>query len=587
MNYCLWLETLWYCSNFYNNEFSIFNIGVFLAVIWVFFAGFQLMKENHKIRLNVRINNKILIFLLILPIIFIIISTLLPYIPWKAISLLWYRIFWEILTAIYIIIFWIYLIFWVFLKPINKFNEKSDILNNNFISRIAKNKDIDTIVDEFIYFFDDFIVKYNEFNKLLNKHNHAERFKTKWLNKNELNKLENNYSEQFLLIIENKRFIKQIILKPWILDKIISYYTRKKGNISYHEQNFVWDIILESLNDENSLLVHELWWEIKFNHNKWIILNKIVTNINFLDKINLYSSFYKYYENKDFSERWLKFSSLIIEEFLHEDSLENNYLKPEFLFKIFKKNSRIIFKHFFDFDHLTRHKILPSNFGYDIWEINDKLLNLYKWNFPEIHIEDREYKSYEHHNSNISILDAIAFGLFEYIIYLETFKKEDIRDYTIECSFYQSIHWWEKQIYEEIENRILLLFKNQIKENLNWRWPMVSRVFFENYLWNIIVTDDITKIERDERIMDIFKLYANRLPEIKKWFLYGYNKETIKWKIKKAKIEWDKIIDNLFPKYIEYNNKNNTLNIFPKYWITSYILYLNKIKTWKIVIKKI
>jgi len=72
-----------------------------------------------------------------------------------------------------------------------------------------------------------------------------------------------------------------------------------------------------------------------------------------------------------------------------------------------------------------------------------------------------------------------------------------------------------------------------------------------------------------------------------KWYIYWYNKETTKWKVKKAKKEWDKIILELFPKYIEYNHKNNTLSIFPKHWISSYILYLNKIKTWKIVIKKI
>jgi len=123
MDYCFGVEFLKECTDYVNYELSIFNIGVFMGVIWVFFAWFQLIDSIHKIRFKIRSNNFIW-FLLFIPFVTSVIGVIIPFIPWKPLPFLWYSIFWEILTSLYIILIGWFLVHYLFFTKITKFDIK-------------------------------------------------------------------------------------------------------------------------------------------------------------------------------------------------------------------------------------------------------------------------------------------------------------------------------------------------------------------------------------------------------------------------------------------------------------------------------
>ncbi len=566
MESCIWLNILGLCSEFYNNEFTIFNIWAFMTLIWVFFAWFQLINSIHKIRFRVRYN-KFIVFLVLVPLLSSVIGTLIPLIPWKPLPLLWYPIFWEIFTALYIIIIWLILTPYLFFNKINKFDIKTWKINIIYIHYLAKNKDIQNIVDELQYFFDDFLRKYKK-----------EIEEKKWW-----------YAHQFITIIQNQRFIDYLIENPFTIQKIIFIYKKeKRTQFSYEEQEFLKKVILWSFKNNNSFLVHELNWNfnIDFGNQNWIILKNLIEDLNFLSKLNILWDSETFWYSSDiiFAKNYLKFILKIHEEFLNKNKIEQNYLKYELLLKVFETQEWIIQNSYKKIDWLLKSNIIISNFKNKIWKLEDSLLNLYPWNkFPEIILNKEKpyWSEYHELESNISILDAYAFWIYKLLCAFTYYKNADIRHYTLEFSSGVS----ENFVFKQVEKRLFILYKQKINDNLLWYYPMISRVFWENYIRNIINETD--KVNKNKDIINIIKIYAEKLPKLSEWYIYRYTNDTLKNEdtkeiaIKKA----NNIIKDLFTKNIEYDKEKNILIIF--WWDNLYYskLDLSKIlKNWKIEI---
>lgn len=567
MNYCLWIEILWTCTDYVNYELSVFNIGVFMAVIWVLFAWFQLINPIHKIRYKVRYN-KFILLILSIPVITSIIGTLLPFIPWNPLPALWYTIFWEIFTALYIIMIWLLLIPHLFFKKINNFDNKNWRVNRLYIHYLAKNKDIENIVDELQYFFNDFLKEYNK----------------------ELSQEEWWYAHQFITIIQNQRFIDYLIESPLTIQEIIaSYRDEDRNQFSYDEQQFLWKLILWSLSNDNSFLVHELNWNfnIDFRNQNWIILKSIIEDLDFLSKLNIFWDFetFWYSENQVFAKNCLTLTSKIHQEFVNKDRISQNYLKYDLLLKIFETQTWIIERSYKKLKHLSKSNLMGFNFKHSLWELKDSLLWLYpNGKFPEVKLNKEQPYWWEYHylDSNISILDAYAFWIYKVLSAFAQYKEDDIRGYTL--SFSYDVR--ENEVFNEIEKRLFLLYKHKINDNLVWYYPMISRVFWENYFWNILCqTEDVNW---NEDIMDILRIYAEKLPKLSEWYIYAYTEDTLndpyrkEMAIKKA----DTIVKDLFPDYIEYDKQNHSLSIYHRDRLSYNVLDLWKtMECWKIIIK--
>ena len=552
------------CTDYVNYELSVFNIGVFIAVIWVFFAWFQLIDSIHKIRFKIRYNT-IILLLLILPLLTSVIGTLLPFFPWKPLPFLWYSIFWEVFTALYIIIIWLILIPYLFLKKINTFDIQYGNINYLYNNCLAKNQYIEALVFELSYFFEDFLKKY------------------RW----ELKKNEWWYAHQFMRILQNQRFIDSLIWNPVTIQKIINlYYSDNRDNFSYDEEQFLQKIILGSFLKENSYLVLELNgnFNVHYDSKNGIILKNIIEDLRFLRKLNILwsSNTYNYSNNPTFANNCLNFTIKIIEEFLNKEKINENYKEYKLLYNVFKTQAHIIQQRFDKINRSLLSDLLWNNYGYKLRELNSVLLNVY-WGekYPEFKETDRktDLDKYNIRDSNNNLLDAFAFGIFELMKKFSNFKDVDIRKYILK---FTSV-WEESVLSNEIEKRILILLRQDIVKNLTWWYEMVSVVFWENYSWYI--TNHPENIEKKQEVMDILKLYAEGISKLLDWYIYSYTAKTLQdsYRKEKAVERAEKILEYLFPKYISYNKNNHSLIIYSMDNLDYSELDLNNIsKNWKI-----
>lgn len=462
------------------------------------------------------------------------------------------------------------MIFVLLLKKIYLFDNEKWKLNSIYISYIAKNKDIDSLVYELWYFFNDFYNKY----------------------KKELKKNEWWYAHQFITILQNKSFIEKLIENPFTIKTIIStYYKDKREQLSYEEQQFLWKIILSSFANDNSYLVHELNWDfnINFRNQNWIILKSIIENLNFLRKLNILWEFntFLYSNNTIFAKNCLIFTNKVVDEFLNKEKISENYKYYKLLYKLFETQARIIEQCFDNLDFSLKKDLLWNNFDYNISNISEDLLKLYWWKkFPDIIFDEKQRYWWKYHElySNKNLIDSFAFWLYRLSQAFAIHKDKEIRDFTID--FTTSI-WNNSLLFNEIEKRFLILCHQKIERNLTWEYPMISRVFWENYSREIL--NQTKEINKKSEVIDILKLYALKLPKLLEWYIYSYTDETLENNYRKEKAIWkaQTILEDLFPKYITYNKEKNTLNIF--WWDNLYYSELNlskTLETWKIEIIK-
>jgi len=291
---------------------------------------------------------------------------------------------------------------------------------------IARNKEINHLSDELWYFFEDFRKKF------IKEHDN----KIWWL------------ASEFLEILQNQRIINEIITNPYVMQTIIDVYKKdERKSFNYDEKEFLRKVILWSFAENNSFLSHELGWDMNIDpwHQNGLILWKIIEDLPFLEKLDILSesAFFHFEKNLIFARNYLNFTTRIQEQFRKKERIKTNYKFYWLLFDTFKSQAHIISRHFKNLEYTELHNLVWSHFKYDLSELETSLLEIYEWKFPEIYLNPKAPYWWEYHynDSNKSIIDAYAFGIFE-LFEAFAWNKEDTRSYTIEFDFFRTKSLW-------------------------------------------------------------------------------------------------------------------------------------------------
>ncbi len=524
MDYCLWVEWLWMCSNYVNYELSVLNIGVFLTILWVFFAGYWLLNEIHKIRIWVRLKKRIRIPIVCILLVGALLSTLIPFIPWYSLPLLWYPIFWEILTAISILFFLLYITI-IIRKPIKKINNKK--VYRIFLNYVLKGKKIESLVNELQFFFDNIINIYIEEEKQ-SKHWDA---------------------TDFLFLMQSEILIDSLIQNPITLKKIFSYDYQKTGEqIPYNLSVFLKKIIFESLSNSNSILSSELNKSIIIPHQKyWVLLDKVINTISIYRNKSFFEVSH-YFQNEVFIKNYLIFTNQLIGcYFLQEGSMV--LWEYRLLYNILESKSKVL-NFSMNKEKIPHLKLLPDDF---ISKIINNIKDLQKWELKHDFNYEEIFTPWPDKDLN-SIVDSIVLWSCELIDGISNAYDNDENKMRLELLKFKWI--------QEIEKWILLKMKYWIINNLEkWFYPNISKCFWLMYRWDIVNN----KWNISNEVIEILKTYEK----------YLYNMR-----------DSNQLKKDIFPSCISYNKKENKI-IIECFSNTKY-LDLNKIKEeWKVFIKSI
>jgi len=191
-----------------------------------------------------------------------------------------------------------------------KLNPKKNITIDKLNEQIKLNTDLNTKKNYSDKYFENFYIKFNKKGTYYN------------INNDMLisNKLFNLYKNEYVYII-NKYFTKNHLngLKEITISNSVSFNNGIRGqNLSINEDSY---ILMASLNNDNSILIHELLHTVQHNHiklfnkkykYKWLKINKYVSEYAMT---NIY---------EDFAETGTKY-------LLHDTLIYNTK------FKLFKK----------------------------------------------------------------------------------------------------------------------------------------------------------------------------------------------------------------------------------------------------------
>lgn len=553
-DFCLWLNILGKCSDYYNNEYTIMNIWVLLGVLWIFIAAYQLLNETYKMRLEYKYTWLIILYLLWFSIIICFIWWIMPFIPGTALPLFWYHIFYEILSVVLILIS---LIIWLqhLFKPIKPKSEKDfgKLLDLTIWYLTKWWKYTDAYISELFYFINDL------FFWLINWKKYTNEIFIHLLNRNSIDN-----------IIENN---------PWTLYKILTLYTDNiqdfsKNNIILEE--FFQNIFFSSLANEKSFISRELNEEINKHYKNWFFLDSILwsfKNIHYLwlldwipYSINIKKDLNIYYRN--FITFFNKSFYLFLDE---EENLIFNikqYYKSIYFW--LSQVSWIIQNNYKDLWLDIDTKWLDTHIWYKLKSLNSKIMEIY-WNkLPEINYDLDKLSHYLWNDWNLYVqnfLDSIAFWLFD--CYLSASKElytlNEDEQWWKTRSLVMHIDrflWYDKEktwVLLEIQKRINFLFESKIDYNLNWNYPMAIKSFFYAYGYQIFTKND--EDNWNDFYKKILKIIAEKLPKLIKWYIYGYNDEALKNEYNKnyAKNKAKKIFEDLFPENMKYNEIENKI----------------------------
>lgn len=571
--FCLWLPMLWYCESFYNSEFSAINLGSFLAVLWVFFAWYQLVKPRHKIRFKFRgVRIRFADGLLLISIIFSLTSSIIHLTPFKNNPWIGFNLFREILAAISVIFCGIiYLV--IANIPIKKVKDIDKFLGI-VVSYLWKwQESINAIGQEMRYFIESVVT---------------------------LADTGNNEALSALRVLLDKSLIDYIVNDNlFTLDKILSIYTsRKKVGESYIDmiqEEFISTIIESSLNYENSLIAKELRWDLFWwiNQGKWIVSQRIFDDFEFIDQYDLLIKKrfpLSHRDNQDqswaYAYNFVKFRDLAIKSFFEKDRNRNDIEKNIKFHKSLYKGITsfcwykwILMNNYEDFK--ITHYVLES-IGSGIFNNADQIMKFYWNSIPTFSIDSSE-RFYSKLQDPSNFFESIAMWLYnimETISYIEENERNSfkIRDIIL-WFFNDATFFWGSdkegkdqsdedrdiwKVFMAIKNIFNQLLEKQILENnIKGYYPMMTRTFFHIYWSNIFGK----KLQNDEKDFcnRILKELGNALPQLHSgifWWITEHD-ASIDGDIQEARtIKIQEILSTFFPYLMIYNKENNSLTYY-------------------------
>lgn len=302
--FCLWVQSLWECAPYIYQWYSVYNIWSAFTALWVLIAAYQLLNENLKFRIAFRKKwARLFILFITLSIIFVFIADILPVIGWEALPLLWYTLFWEILSAFIFTIWILWIVFISNKKITNISNSDLDKLIQLTIIYLAKwSKWAAVIANQINDFFPSI------YNLLIQK---------------------NEDAQNLIMLFSDTYLLRSISENPEILMKIFRTYIwpiNNKKSVLYKKSQDYW---FQKLLKDNYLI-------------RYIWLNDFFARIFIYDVFSYVMSDCIYTNNIDLDLKKLSSNKYLFQYFI-KDSLREHillqiyigtiltYIQPNFL----------------------------------------------------------------------------------------------------------------------------------------------------------------------------------------------------------------------------------------------------------------
>ena len=581
---CLWLgfacwEYLW-----------IFGIAELLTVIWLFFAWYQFIWPTEKFRLfNKWLTNRHILFFISISILFSLSWVIVNYMPGEALPFIWYSDFWQLLSLFIVITIGIIFAIKAIL-PFRKISDTKRFLDVLVIFLWKWWKYTVAIWGEIRYLIQQIVKLSDEGNQ--DAHNILRLTMDKWL-------IDNIIHEQFFTIIQ--------ILEVYInRNKIGDRY------IDNLQEEFISTVIEKSLNSGDSIISKELRGELYawINQGKWIISQRIFEQFEFINRYNLLSSkrfawSYKYTEEKtkDYAINYSKFWKLAVNSFFRQERNDKweitkkhiitNIVFYDDLYKWllwFCWYKWIIINNYRDAD--LRISILGDiidNISHHLRDNAKEILENYGNKIPIFKVDNMIWIN----NKNPwNFFEAIALGSYQLLETISHIKEteenaREIRDLTREVVI--DTFWWDDDINKVsclIKERLNYLILKQISENnIRGYYPNMTRNFFHIYGRRIFTN----KINDEDKTfcLEVLKLLEANLPKLNSWVFWWITKkdDEIDEDLQEARKEKaQKIIWDILPYWVIYNQEKNTLTYYFGDKLDKAILDLSEVKNDKIVI---
>jgi len=574
INDCLWI---WLnCSN-YNFALTIID---FLTIVWLFFTWFQLIKPIHKLRLSYYsfFRYQILFFCWIAWL-FTLVPIVLKFIPWKAIPIIWYDIFWEILWLVFILVIWIYTFFCA-ITPIKRVKNIKK-LNEIIINCLWQGeKRIEALWQEFWFFIWDIVKKVDE--------NNDDAYRT-------------------LLLCKNKKLIESIIINNISsFNELLKVYADRKftyeNDIENLHKDFVKLVINESLSNNDSILSREIKWEIYdgFNSWKWIISQTIFNNFKFIHDYDLldrdgYRTFRSRWNIQEiYGDNYIEFRRLCVYSFFwRREDMESVEKNRDYYEDLCWGLCKFSWYKWIIYNYINKGNYMCDS----MWPINLTLIDK-KW---EIILRNRApernyYKIWIWWFNPIwepqDFIESISWWCYKCLESVSYIKETDenldtIRHYC--CEIYWDMH--DGLVFEAIQKNIRNLIFWQI-ENVNskWNYPNMTRIFFHLFGRKIFGTGvTITEDEKDFIIKSL-KIISKSLKSFSEWYFRNIkpeDNENLDNDLQNNRKEKARtILEDFLPKNIVYSKEDNTLTSYFAWWIDKSVLNLNELENDKIVLNQ-
>jgi len=535
---CLGLKILGECSYNPADPKSYFTLGHLLSVIALLLALSQLTRPIIKFRIRSHnLSYKALISTAIIAIISVFIATILPLIPGKALPLVGYPIFWELLSASLFVGAGIYVILTI-TKPAKFTHKNAEQYLNATISFIAKGGEVRlNELSEEIYPSISAVIdearKYNQYQAS------AARERNENYEVPEVTKIANT----ILNVWSDKLFCESIVCRSPASAIEISSQLSKNPNSSIGYA-LCKEIINQSFENDNSILNREESYSgLGFFKN---FMRQCFSNWRFVEGSYRPLQSWHYYKNtlKDWKVR--KYCECVDIAFQSYLETKDYWQHPDSLYVAVDTMASIAMYQITDISHISDHEEYGSENQKILSEVSQGFHNIIKSvlevnDYPEYDFDEETYDEFK----DPSIFGIVAKGIYEFYEKLAMAKGHDdfIRHYVVRI-WLDIFGVRSSQItsnQNEIGKRLLFHIRKKVIENLDHeqRWyPSITKLLLS--LNGIYESDD----NDDDRISASF--HKEFLEMVKEKFPLLYQTEQ-------------KFAMNMLPEAFIYEHDNNKL----------------------------
>lgn len=560
---CLGHEMLGLCTEYFQFQYSVYNLGAAFSAGAILLALGQFMNPLYKLRLSYRKRFFIIALLLgSLNIISVFVAAIAPYfLLLSGIPMISYSIFWEILAGIFFVSSIVVLLCISLMKV-------KDIDSESALKRMVKLSII-------------YIAKGEGYHVALAQElpNFIESVFKNFIR---IEKTKFSHELSLLQILADRSFCKLItVSEPRTLEAIVHEY---KKSINYNVPSFlIREIMNQSLSCNNSLIARELTGEGigMLNNRRGILVSSILEEYGLVGKYRIFRDSWSFEDqiNDVYIHNFIKLWEKLVSSFFET---KDNLKYAESLLDIFELID-VFFSKTKDIRLIPGAVSWTIKFNHELVDKTEDILSFYK-DIPSIPKKDYGdgQLAYDQFAEN-NLFGVLAKGIYKM---LESTKEIDE---SWERNFYLDIYsildnTIDSSVINAIRERLEIMFEAQIKENLNGWYPMILRVFFHIHGYQIFTfPEKITKFE-----LKMLKLLADRMPDFDKGYIRNTTKDSeekvIAFHNQKAK----EILLDMLPSGISYDASKNVLKYIYNSEIYGKEIYLDELKnTGMIVVKDI